>query len=404
MANRYRYTAVSRDGTRSGGIIEAENESRAVSAVNARGLIPVKISRIFDRQLRIKSALNSRIKLETLAVFSRKLLALTRSGIPILRSLDIIISDISDSKLGETLVDIRKSIEGGNSLTEAFEKHKGYFPELFVNTIRAGEESGSLDIMLSRASDLLEREMRLKDNVKSAIRYPAYVLATIAMAFFVIITFVIPKFAGFYSAYGAELPWATRLLITINRFMINNWPYIACALPVLAILLWLAKNTDRGKRIYDYLSISIPVIGSLTVKIILSRFCFVLSTLLAAGLPLTQALIVLRNSISNHYFSKVISEMGENLSGGSDLVSVMRSSRYFSSMVAQMFSIGLETGSLESLLIESARYYDIEIDQESKKLASRIEPLLTVAVGATVLVLALAIFLPMWNMISIFRK
>jgi MSHA biogenesis protein MshG len=384
--------------------VEADSESRAVSAVSASGLIPVKISKVLDKRAGFKSILNSRIKLETLAIFARKLLALTKAGIPILRSLDIIISDVSDAKLAETLEDIRKSIEGGSSLAEAFEKHIGYFPELFVSTIRAGEESGSLDIMLARASELLEREMRLKENVRSAVRYPGYVLLTIAMAFFVVITFVIPKFAGFYTSYGAELPWATRLLVGINRFILNNWGYLAGALALTALGFWLSRNSDRGRKTYDFLSISIPILGGLKIKIILSRFCYILSTLLSAGLPLTQSLSVLRNSISNYYFSKVLSEMGENLSGGSDVVSAMRSSKYFSSMVVQMFSIGLETGSLESLLMESAKYYDIEIEQEARKLTGRIEPLLTVAVGATVLILALAIFLPMWNMISIFKK
>ena len=404
MANRYKYTAISRDGIRSSGIVEADNEALAVSAVGASGLIPVKVNRILHKQLKLKSFVKTQIDLDTLAVFSRKLLALIKSGIPILRSLDIIISDVPDARLADALGDIRKSIEGGSSLTEAFEKYSGYFPEIFVDTIRAGEESGSLDVMLGRASELLEREIRLKENVKTAVRYPSYVLITIGIAFFVVITFVIPKFAGFYSAYGAELPWATRLLIGINRFILGYWPFLAAALPIVGFFAWIAKNSAKGKRAIDFVSISMPIIGALSIKIILSRFCYILATLLSAGLPLTRALNVLRTSVNNHYFSKVISEMGENLSGGSDMVTAMRSSRHFSPMVIQMFSIGLETGSLESLLLECARYYDIEIEQDAKKLTSRIEPILTAVVGVTVLILALAIFLPMWNMISIFKK
>ncbi|UCE66609.1 MAG: type II secretion system F family protein [Candidatus Zixiibacteriota bacterium] len=404
MANKFKYTAVSKDGVRSSGIIEAENESRAASAISSSGLIPVRISKKSCADSGFKIMWKSRIDPEILAIFTRKLLTLNKAGIPILRSLDIIMSDISDSRLSSALKEIGQSIEGGNSLTEAFEKHTGFFPELFINAIRAGEESGSLDTMLSRASELIEREIRLKDNVKSAVRYPAYVLVTIGAAFLVVITFVVPKFAGFYTAYGAELPWATRLLININRLIAPNWPYLIIALPVLIFLFWRIKITGWGKRIIDYISLSFPILGKIMVKTIIARFCYILSTLLSAGLPLSQSLGVLRNSISNYYFSKVISEMGENLSGGSDIVSSMRASKYFSPMVVQMFSIGLETGSLESLLQESARHYDMEIEQDAKKLTSRIEPLLTAAVGVTVLILALAIFLPMWNMISIFRK
>jgi len=404
VVSRFRYTAVSKNGIRSSGIIEAADESMAASAICSSGLIPVKISKKSQADSGFKIMWKSRIDPETLAIFTRKLLTLNKSGIPILRALDIIASDMSDSRLSSVLEDIRRSIEGGDSLTDAFEKHTGYFPELYINTIRAGEESGSLDTMLFRASELIEREIRLKDNVKSAVRYPSYVLITIIAAFFVVITFVVPKFASFYTAYGAELPWATRFLIGLNRFITGNWPYLIIALPALIFIIWRVKFTNLGKKVFDFISLSLPVLGKITAKTILARFCYILSTLLAAGLPLSQSLRILQNSISNYYFSKVIFEMGENLSGGSDIVSSMRASRYFSPMVVQMFSIGLETGSLESLLLEIAEHYDMEIEQDAKKLTSRIEPLLTVAVGVTVLILALAIFLPMWNLISVFRK
>jgi len=167
VAKKYKYTAVSRSGVRSNGIIEAEDESGAVAALDSSGLIPVKISKKTYARTGFNTMFKTRIDPEVLAIFTRKLLTLNRSGIPILRSLDIIISDISDSRLSAVLVDIRKSIEGGNSLTEAFEKHIGYFPELYISAIQAGEESGSLDIMLMRASELIERDIRLKDNLKS---------------------------------------------------------------------------------------------------------------------------------------------------------------------------------------------------------------------------------------------
>jgi MSHA biogenesis protein MshG len=404
VAKKYKYTAVSRNGVRSSGILEVEDESAAVAALDSSGLIPVKISKKSYPDSGFKFAFRSRIDPEILAVFTRKLLTLNKSGIPILRSLDIIISDMADSRLTGNLVKVRKSIEGGSSLTEAFEKQSGYFPELYISAIKAWEESGSLDTMLLRASELIERDIRLKENLRSAVRYPSYVLITIALAFFVVITFVVPKFAGFYSSYGAELPWATRLLIGINRFISANWPYLLFALPVLIFSLWRLMVTAWGRKISDIISITLPVVGNINIKAVLARFCHILSTLLSAGLPLNQALNVLKASISNYYFSKVISEMGENLSGGSDVVSSMRSSRYFSPMVIQMFSVGLETGSLETILQEIAEHYDREIEQDAKKMTSRIEPLLTVAVGITVLILALAIFLPMWNLIGVFRK
>ncbi len=404
MADKYKYLAVSREGVRSNGIIEAESESKAGSAISSSGLIPIKLSKISYSGIGLRSLFKQKVNSENLAIFTRKLLTLNRAGIPILRSLDIIISDIEDNKLLSVLQDVRNSIEGGSNLTEAFEKHSDYFPDLYISTIRAGEESGTLDIMLSRASELIEREMKIKDGVKTAIRYPSYVVLTICLAFAVVITLVIPKFSGFYSSYGAELPWATRLLIDINRLLTQYWPFLLITSPILIAGLWRFRQTRWGTRIIDYIVINIPIVGNLIIKTILARFCYILATLLSAGLPLARSLEVLKVSIGNIYFSKVIAEMGENLSGGADIIAPMRSFKYFSPMTVQMFSIGLESGSLESILLEIARHYDIEIERDTKKLTSRIEPLLTILIGIAVLILALAIFLPMWNMISVFKK
>jgi len=259
VGKKYKYTAISRAGDKSSGVIEAEDESTAAASLDASGLIPLKLSKKTNVETGYGTMFRPRIDPEVLAIFTRKLLTLNRSGIPILRSLDIIISDMADSRLTGVLADIRKSIEGGNRLSEAFEKHSGYFPELYISTIQAGEESGSLDTMLMRASELIERDIRLRDNIKSAVRYPIYVLITIALAFFVVITFVVPKFSSFYTAYGAQLPWATRLLIGINHFITEYWPYLAFGAPFLIVLLWRFKVTAWGKKISDYISINLPV-------------------------------------------------------------------------------------------------------------------------------------------------
>lgn len=404
MANRYKYTAVSRDGARSSGIIEADDESKAALSISSSGLIPLKFRKLSNTGSSLSVFFKPKISSDNLGILTRKMLTLNKAGIPVLSAFDIIISDQEDAKLTDVLQDVRKSIEGGNSLTEAFEKHADYFPELYISTIKAGEESGSLDIMLGRASELIEREMKIKESIKTAVRYPSYVVITICLAFIVVITFVVPKFSGFYSSYGAELPWATRFLIGLNHFFTQNWFLMIVAIPLFFAGMWRLKLTNWGKRIADYIAINAPIIGKLIVKTIQSRFCYILSTLLAAGLPLTQSLKILQTSLGNYYFSKVMQEMGEKLSGGEDIVLSMRSFKHFSPMTVQMFSIGLESGSLESILLEMARHYDTEIENDTKKLTSRIEPLLTLLIGIAVLILALAIFLPMWNMINVFKK
>lgn len=404
MSNKYKYTAISREGARSSGIIEADDELKAALSISSSGLIPLKFRKLSNTSSSLSVFFKPKISSENLSILTRKMLTLNKAGIPVLSAFDIIISDQEDPKLAAVLLDVRKSIEGGSSLTEAFEKHAGYFPELYISTIKAGEESGSLDIMLGRASELIEREMKIKESIKTAVRYPSYVVITICLAFFVVITFVIPKFSGFYSSNGAELPWATRFLIGLNHFFTQNWFLMIVAIPLFIAFIWRLKLTNWGEKVTDYIAINTPIIGKLIVKTIQSRFCYILSTLLAAGLPLMQSLKILQTSLGNYYFSKVMLEMGEKLSGGEDIVSPMRSFKHFSPMTVQMFSIGLESGSLESILLEMARHYDSEIENDTKKLTSRIEPLLTLLIGIAVLILALAIFLPMWNMISVFKR
>ncbi len=404
MATRYKYVAISPEGKRSRGIIQAENDQSAKSVVDSRGLLPVSIRKLSDRSNNLRLLFRSSVKHENLIIFTRKLLTLNRAGIPLLHSLGIIAADTDDSKLSEVIQSVRKSIEGGASFSQALDNHAGYFPGLYISTIKAGEESGTMDIMLTRALELMEREEKIKQGVREAVRYPIFVMFTMALASVVIITFVIPKFAGMYSSYGADLPWATRLLIGVNYIVSHYWPFLIIVLPALATAVWRMRLTHWGKKGFDYVILSIPLMGTVIIKTVLSRFCYILSTLLSAGIPLSQALAILRASIDNHYFSKVIEGMGENLSGGRDLVQPMRDSKYFGSMVVQMFSIGLESGSLENLLSETARHYDAEIEHDTKKLTSRIEPILTVLIAVAVLILALAIFMPMWNLIGIFRK
>jgi len=404
VASEYKYVAISPDGVKSSGIVEAEDISSAKSIVDARGLIPISVRRRSAYLDNLSLMTSKSIESNKLIFFTRKLHTLSRAGIPILRILDIIIEEAPNDRFGLVLTEVRRSIEGGEGLADSMRKHDGFFPTLFIEAIAAGEESGTLDIMLARSIDLLEREATIKENIKTAVRYPAFVLIAMSVAFFIVITLVIPKFSSLYSSYGASLPWATRLLIDINSFIRTYWIFLIIVIPGLVMVFWRARLTDWGKRGYDLIVLSLPVISPIFLKAIMSRFCHILSTLLSAGLPLSRALGILQSSIDNYYFSKVIVKMGENLSGGRSLLQPMRESRYFSPLVVQMFSIGLESGSLETLLTDVAVHFDSEIEYETRKLTSRIEPILTVVIAVLVLILALAIFTPMWNMIEVFKR
>jgi MSHA biogenesis protein MshG len=404
VATRFRYIAVSPEGKRISGVMEAENADIAKNMIDAGGFIPVSVLKISSNLRKFSLRALLPVNRENLIVLTRKLYTLSHAGIPLLRTFDIIIEDTSDKNLNAALINIRKSIEGGSSLADAFSKQEGFFPSIYVEALKAGEESGTLDVMLARTIELLERDAKIMDGIKTAIRYPAYVLVTMALALIVILTFVIPKFAGMYSAYGAELPWATKVILGLNEFARSYWWSFFVIIPLVVAGSLYLRLTNWGKKQYDLVAVSAPVFGNVYIKAVLARFCYTLSTLLSAGLPLSRALAILKDSIGNFHFSKVISKMGENLSGGRNLLEPMKDSKYFSPLVVQMFAIGLESGSLENLLINTATHFDAEVEKDTRKLTSRVEPILTIAVAVMVLILALAILTPMWNLIEIFKR
>jgi MSHA biogenesis protein MshG len=215
---------------------------------------------------------------------------------------------------------------------------------------------------------------------------------------------VVPKFADFYKSNKAELPLPTKLVLNLSNFVISYWYLMVFFAIAVLFAYYKFKESQSGARFLDKVKLEAPILGDIFLKMVISRFCYLLGTLLKSGLPLVEALRLVGKAVGNSHISIVINKMSENVVGGGDLVSPMRESKYFKPMVIQMFTIGMESGRLDDLLFDAARYYDSIVEYQSKKLASRIEPLLTFFIGGMVLLLALAIFLPMWNMMQVLKR
>jgi MSHA biogenesis protein MshG len=341
-----------------------------------------------------------RVTTSDLVMFSRQMYTITRAGIPLLRGLRGLVGSTHNAMLRETLEDVLESLEGGRDLAASFGRHPDVFPKLYVSIVSVGEATGTLDKSFQRLTEYLAIEKDMHDRVKGALRYPTIVVITIVFAAMFISSFVVPKFAPVFAQLQGGLPLPTRILLGASAAVRDYWIYSlgVMALMVFAVRQWL--NTPSGRMKWDTLKLRVPVMGKLMYEATLSRINRSMAISLSAGMPMTQTLAVIARSSGNVFMSERIQLLASNVERGESLHRAASASGLFSPLVLQMIAIGEETGALPELLDEAAGYYEREVDHALKNLSSSIEPILIVAVGGMVLILALGIFMPLWEVIS----
>jgi MSHA biogenesis protein MshG len=343
---------------------------------------------------------NGRVSLEELIVFCRQMYALMRSGVPILRAINGMVESANSTALKNTLTDIGKQLEGGYTFSSALNNHPKIFDHLFVSLIHVGENTGQLDQAFFKLTSYLQRELDTRKRIKSALRYPSMVLMAISAAMVILNIFVIPTFADMFSRLGAELPLATRFLIASSSLFINYWPYMLLGVILMFIMIRKSLKTHKGRYYWDRRKIKIPIIGSIIERSILARFSHSFAIVLKAGVPMTTGLTLVAEAVDNSYMQEKISGMRQGIESGDSLLRSAIGSALFTPLVLQMVAVGEETGRVDELLAEVGDYYEREVDYDLETLTARIEPLLLIVVAAMVLVLALGIFTPMWDMAS----
>jgi MSHA biogenesis protein MshG len=341
-----------------------------------------------------------RVGIADLVMFSRQMYTITRAGIPLLRGLRGLVDSTHNAMLRETLEDVLASLEGGRDLAASFARHPHVFPRLYVSIVSVGEATGTLDKSFQRLTEYMAQEKEMHDRVKSALRYPMIVVVTIVLAAMFISTFVVPKFAPVFAQLKGELPLPTQILLGSSAAVREYWHYTLgfIVVLVLGVRHWLA--TPAGRMKWDTLKLRVPVMGRLVYEATLSRINRSMAISLSAGMPMTQTLAVIARASGNVFMSERIQLLASNVERGESLHRAASASGLFSPLVLQMIAIGEETGALPELLDEAAGYYEREVDHALKNLSSSIEPMLIVAVGGMVLVLALGIFMPLWEVIS----
>jgi type II secretory pathway component PulF len=400
----YKYKVRDKFGKVIAGTIGGDSKNSVASHFESKGYTPVIIEEeAFSKDIPIFRS-TKRVNHEDLNLFNRQLVTLVKAGVPLLAALSAVGKQTKSSVLRDTVQIITRDIEGGNSLSDAMKRHPYIFDELYVSTIKVGETSGAMDEIFARLADLGEHEADTKSKIKSATRYPLIALSVLAMGFLILVTYVIPRFMFIFKKYDAVLPLPTRILIWANHVIVNYW-HIGILLAGMLIFGYKRfVNMPYGRRIRDTIRLKIPVFGPLFFMLTMSRFSRIMSIMLKSGVPILAVLDMVSKAAGNVIIADAIHEVMYSVNKGRGMAEPMARTKVFSPMVAQMVAIGEETGELDTLLMHVSEYYDQQANYMIKNLTTMLEPILVVILGCVVLLLALAIFLPMWNMLSFFRR
>jgi len=333
-----------------------------------------------------------------LMLFSRQMYTLLKAGVPIMRALAGLQESAINPTMIEVIQDLRTNLDAGRELSAAMRQHPEVFSYFYVSLVRTGELTGQLEDVFLRLYNHLEFEKEIKDRIKAAVRYPTFVLVAMAAAIIIVNLFVIPAFAKVYSGFKAELPYLTKLLIGFSNFMVANWPFMLAALvaAVLGFRAWI--GTRRGKYQWDKVKLRIPIAGKIVLKATLARFSRSFALGLQSGVPVVQALSNVAQVVDNDFIAQRIEQMRDGVERGESVLRTAVASGVFTPVVLQMIAVGDETGELDSLMREVADLYERDVEYEVKTLAQQIEPILIVGLGGLVLVLALGVFLPIWDL------
>jgi len=385
------------------GTLEGADAGVIADQLMNTGVTPVDIS----SSQRIVSAdmpewwrrLNRRkVSLLDLMLFSRQMYTLLKAGVPILKALAGLQESAVNPTMIEVIKDIRISLDAGRELSASMRRHPDVFSYFYVSLVRVGELTGQLENVFLRLYSHLEFEKEIRESIKAAVRYPIFVLCAMAGAIVIVNLFVIPAFAKVYAGFKAELPFLTKMLIGFSNIMVETWYLQLAALigAVFAFRAWIA--TRAGKYAWDRYKLKIPIAGKILLKATLARFARSFSLALQSGVPVVQALSTVALVVDNDYIGQRIEQMRDGVERGESVLRTAVATGIFTTVVLQMIAVGDETGELDSLLREVADLYENDVEYEVKTLSQQIEPILIVGLGGLVLILALGVFLPIWDL------
>jgi len=403
----YRYSARDAQGRLQSGDIDAPNESAVAEQLQRRQLIPLRIEAqpvASGLNIDVSGWFGPVVRLPELIVFARQMYSLMKAGIPIIRAIRGLADSTSSKALNGVLLDLAEQLEKGRSLSVALANHPKVFNRLIVSIVHVGENTGRLDDAFAQLSDYFEQEIETRRQIKQATRYPSFVLLAIVVAMVILNIFVIPQFATMFARFNTELPWTTQVLINTSAFFVNYWLWLLLGTGAIAMLGYRYLQTPDGRYRWSRAKLRLPLMGDIINRATLGRYARSFALMLRAGVPLTTALSLVAEAVDNDFMADKIREMRRNIERGESLVRVSGQSGLFTPLVMQMLAVGEETGQMDDMLQEVALFYEREVAFDLKSLTAKIEPILITVVAVMVLILALGIFTPMWDMLSAYQK
>lgn len=387
------------------GALEATSERAAADTLIRRGVTPlaIELRRTEKTKSRSWNLFEENIVLDDLIVFTRQMYSLTKAGIPLLRAIEGLAQNSSKSRMRSVLSDVVDQLERGRELSVAMSAHPTVFPRLVVAVVHVGENTGQLEEAFEQLSDYLSKEQDTRKQVKSALRYPMFIVSALVIAMFILNIWVIPTFARMFEQFNAELPLPTRILIGVSDFFVSWWPLMVLAIIGILFGIKRFKTSESGRVRWDRWKTRIPIFGDIVLRSLLSRFSRSFAVMLRAGVPLTQALHLVADAVDNYWMHDRIEDMRRTIEKGEGLTRAALGTNLFTPLVMQMISVGEETGRVDELLNEVADYYEREVDYDLKSLTARLEPILLVLVAIMVAIMALGIFTPMWDMMDAYK-
>lgn len=392
------YTAVNKDGKKVKGTIPAANQSRAMAALREQGLTPTRVEQetMFNRE--ISFSIGGGVKPRDLSVFCRQFQSILAAGVTIVEALGMLVDQTENKAFAKAIRETQAAVQKGSTLAEAMKQHPKIYPALLVNMVEAGEASGSLELAMERMSVQFEKSAKLKALVKKAMMYPIVIIIVAFAVLIVMSIVVIPQFAEMFADMGSELPAITKAVMAFSNFLMTKWYLLLLIVAVAAFAFISFGKTETGQVVYGMITMKAPIFGKLTVKSASASFARTLSTLMGAGISLSEALDITSRSMKNIHFKRALQEAKKEVEQGTNLSEPLRKCGLFPMMIPQMVKIGEETGNIDGMLLKTADYYEDEVEITTGSLTTLMEPLIIVVLGVIVGVLVLAMYMPMISM------
>ncbi len=400
----FRYVARQGNGSKITSVVEAATEDDVIANVMASGSMVLSIEMVNQASTKggFAALFEPKVRIESLVIFCRQMYSLMKAGIPLMRAMKGLSESTTDAPLKAALERAVADLGQGQALSSALSG--SVFNELFISMVKVGESTGRIDQAMQQLAEYFEKEIDTLRRIKAAFRYPSFVLMVLVGAVVFLNFTVIPQFVGIFEKFGANLPTPTLVLMSTSAFMIEYWWLLSIGIAGAYGIFYTWKNSEQGRISWDKFKLNMPLVGPLVNQALMSRFSRTFALMLRAGVPLNTALHMSGEALDNQYLISEIAKMRGAVEAGVSLSAASAGNDLFTPLVHQMIQVGEETGQIDQLLLEVSDFYDREVDYNLTRLSARIEPILLLIVASMVLLLAMGIFLPMWNMLDLIKQ